>query len=42
MISFYDLDDNYNDSVDFSLRGVPDFRRVLNHDSTPRYTRGTV
>ena len=38
MISFYDYEDNYNDTVDFSLR-TPDFKRVLNHDSTPRYRR---
>ena len=42
MISFYDLNNNYNDSVDFSLRRTPDFRMVLNHDSTPRYTRRPV
>jgi hypothetical protein len=36
MINFYDYEDNYNDTVDFSLR-TPDFRRILNHDSTPRY-----
>lgn len=38
MINFYDYEDNYNDTVDFSLR-TPDFRRILNHDSTPRYQR---
>ena len=38
MINFYNsYDDNQNDTVDFS--GIPNFRKVLNHDSTPRYTR---
>lgn len=37
MISFYDFEpDNYNnDVIDFSLN-YPDFKRVLNHDSTPK------
>lgn len=36
MINFYDLENNnYNDIVDFSFRH-PDFKKVLNHDSTPR------
>lgn len=40
MISFYDFqNDNYADTVDFSTARTVDFRRVLNHDSTPRYKR---
>lgn len=39
MINFYDLENNnYNDIVDFSSSS-PDFRKVLNHDSTPRIQR---
>lgn len=42
MIEFYDFDnDYYNDTVDFST-GIPNFRQVLNHDSTPRYDEKTV
>lgn len=41
MIYFQDLyyNDNYNDTVDFSLKRTPDFREVLNYDSTPRYRK---
>lgn len=40
MINFYDVE---NDSIaDFSLpRRTPDFRQILNHDSTPRYEQTT-
>ena len=39
MINFYDLENNnYNDIIDFSFSS-PDFKKVLNHDSTPRVQR---
>lgn len=39
MINFYDVEStNNNDIVDFSFN-YPDFRKVLNHDSTPRVQR---
>ena len=39
MISFYDFETNNNDIVDFSTIRTPDFREILNHDSTPRTTK---
>lgn len=33
MINFYDIENN-NDIIDFS--SIPNFRKVLNHDSTPK------
>ena len=35
-MELYNDEYNYEDIIDFSVR-TPDFRKVLNHDSTPRY-----
>ena len=38
MINFYDIENSNNDIIDFS-NTTPDFREILNHDSTPRLSK---